>query len=361
MFDYYLPAERIAKYPANPPDSCNLLIYYRDSDKIIDEKFFNLPFYLDSNFIVVFNETKVQPVRIEYEIADIKDLQEKTKDKIRRKDLSSDISYGNVLTNLEQSTKRKISDFIIYNIINEREVEILTKLSRSSFPISVYKGDEEIGYIVGRAEFGYKLILEENVNKLIEKYGTMPIPPYLKRRAEEGDYKWYQTIFAKKGSSIAAPTASLHFTDNIVSKVRERNIEIFFLRLDIHFSTIFERARIPSTILGEYYEIKESDFTMILKRKKEGKKVIAVGTTVCKALETVAFSGKLSGISELYIKPPFEFKITDCLITNFHMSRSPTLELVCAFAGIDKTKKIYKHALDNKYKFLSYGDAMFIC
>ncbi|MFN7181384.1 MAG: S-adenosylmethionine:tRNA ribosyltransferase-isomerase [Planctomycetota bacterium] len=325
MFDYELPPDKIARYPAQPPDSCKLLIYNKNTKQIIDERFFNLPQYIDSNCVLVFNNTKVQPVRIEY--------------------------------SFENGEK---GDFLIYKIVNEKEVNILTKLRGKNFPVVLYVNGKKLGSIVGRSEFGFKLILEEKVWYIIEQYGTMPIPPYLKRQARQEDKKWYQPVFARQGFSIACPTASLHFTEDLVKKLRGKGIEMFFLRLDVYFSTIFEEERLPPDLAGEYYEIGESDFKALLERKKEGKKIIAVGTTVCKALETVAITGEFLGISRLYIKAPFEFKITDAIITNFHRGKSPTLDLLCAFAGMKELKELYEYALVYDYKFLSYGDAMFI-
>lgn len=325
MFEYSLPKEKIAQYPVEPADSCKLIIYNRQANKITDELFLNLPNYVANNYVFVFNNTKVCPVRIDYTLDNGKE-----------------------------------GDLIIYSVINNREVVILTQLKKTKLPIQILANKTKLGTITEKTEFGYKLILEDNFDQIIEKHGTMPIPPYLKRKSEDRDFRWYQPIFAKDGFSIASPTASLHFTQRVVSKLQEKNIEFIFLKLDVSFSTIYERHRIPPALSSEYYEIDETEYEKLIYAKKKDKKIIAVGTTVCKALETIAKTGQLRGNSQLFIEPPFQFALTDGIITNFHMSKSPTLSLICAFLETEKTKLLYKHALENNYRFLSYGDAMFI-
>lgn len=325
MFEYNLPPEKIAQSPVTPPDECKLLIYNRASNKIIDTIFKNLPDYLDESYALVFNTTRVQPVRIECEFENGKN-----------------------------------TNFLIYRIINNREAYILTKLSKKTFPVILYKDKKKLGTIVGKSEFGFRLILDEDVDNVVNKYGVMPLPPYIKRKPDSNDYIWYQPLFARNGFSIASPTASLHFTRRVIEELKLKMVEFVFLRLDVSFSTIYERERLPDELGNEYYEISYEQYEKLKALKKMGKKIIAVGTTVCKALETISRNGVLQGYSHLFIKPSFEFKLTDGIITNFHMSKSPTLSLICAYLGIETTKRLYDYALLNDYRFLSYGDAMLI-
>jgi S-adenosylmethionine:tRNA ribosyltransferase-isomerase len=337
MFEYHLPKEKIARFPCFPPDECKLLIYNRQNKTIYNEQVINLPNYLSENYIVVVNTTKVQPVKIEY--------------------IEEDENRSPTFA----AVTKKVKDFIIYKVVNEKEILVLTQLKKKKLPVPIFTPQyEKIGRVVSKEVIGYRIVLDIPISILIERFGKMPVPPYLKRKPCQEDYQWYQSIFAKEGWSIAAPTASLHFTERLLERLKNKGIEIIPLRLDVSLSTIFESSRLNTNNFGEYYEIEEVAFQKLISAKNNNKKILAIGTTVCKALETIARTKKLKGTSELFISYPFEFKLTDSLFTNFHRSKSPTLELVCAFAGIEETKRIYKHALENNYRFLSYGDAMVI-
>ena len=195
---------------------------------------------------------------------------------------------------------------------------------------------------------------------LAEKYGTVPLPPYLHRDAEESDKKRYQTIWAKNMGSAAAPTASLNMTETLLKKLRQKGVVIKYLTLHVGLGT-FLPMRTDNVedhkMHSEWFYIPEDTIAAI----KSAKRVVALGTTVARTLEYYGKTGKTEGEDDIFIYPGFDFKIVDALLTNFHAPKSTVLMLASAFAGWDHLKNAYNHAVDEKYNFLSYGDSMFIC
>ncbi len=202
-----------------------------------------------------------------------------------------------------------------------------------------------------------------DLESILNKIGTMPIPPYIKREAEEIDFDRYQTIFAKEPGAVAAPTAALHFTEELLNKINKKGVEILYLTLHVGPGTFLpirtDDIREHKLIPERYYMDKEI-WERILQAKKNKKRIIACGTTTVRALEYITLSDKLSGLNGLYITPGFEFKIVDALITNFHLPKTSLLVLISAFTGWENVKKIYEEAIKEKYRFFSYGDAVFV-
>jgi S-adenosylmethionine--tRNA ribosyltransferase-isomerase len=198
--------------------------------------------------------------------------------------------------------------------------------------------------------------------KALDKWGKIPIPPYLEREEEEIDRVYYQTVFAKEEGSVASPTASLHFSEELLEKLQNRGINIAFITLHVSYGTFkpVKTQRIEEhKVDPEYIKVPEETVKLIKETKERGNRVVAVGTTVVRALETKPFE-PYEGWTELYIYPGYEFKVVDALITNFHLPKSSLLFLVCAFGGKDFIMEAYQIAVKERYRFYSYGDGMLI-
>ena len=336
LFNYRLPEHLIAKYPVTKRDESKLLIYNRKKDIITNIKFKQLPDFLDKNDIIVANNVKVIPARLfgkketggKVEILLIKKISEKKWQAI-----------------LNSSKKMKKAGRIYIDSLGVTVVEII--------------GNE---YIV---EFDWEIDYKD----LFDISGEMPIPPYLKRNSGDIDRERYQTVFSldEKQGAIAAPTAGLHFTDEVLDKLKEKNVEIVFITLYVGIGT-FMPVRVKNIkehkMHREVYEISENTVEKLNSAIDSGKNIIAVGTTTVRALEDnfLQFgkikSGKFS--TDIFIYPGFKFNVVRKLITNFHLPKSTLLMLVSAFAGRENILKCYEVAINEKYRFFSYGDCMFI-
>jgi S-adenosylmethionine:tRNA ribosyltransferase-isomerase len=215
--------------------------------------------------------------------------------------------------------------------------------------------------VIGRDEEGYVLIAMEDVFDALEEEGRMPLPPYIGREPTPEDEKYYQTVYARNPGSIAAPTAGLHFTPEILSRLREYGYDVLFITLHVGPGT-FKPVRDPRThrMDREYYRIPEAVVRRIEEHRRAGGKVLAVGTTTTRALESWASTGRHEGYTELFIKPPYRFKVVDALLTNFHLPDGTPILLTMAFAGEEVIRKAYEEALKGDYMFFSYGDATLI-
>ena len=209
-----------------------------------------------------------------------------------------------------------------------------------------------------------RILSEESVLEFFNRHGVMPLPPYIKRPATKIDEYRYQTVYARKDGSIAAPTAGLHFTPEILNRLQENGVEILEITLHVGLGTFkpVKTERVEEHRMdAEYYEIPQEVANKLKIAKKEGKKIISVGTTRTRTLESWAFDdSKLSGYTELFIYPGYEYKVIDGLVTNFHLPKSTPLLLVSALCGLDLLKQAYKEAIERKYRFFSYGDAMLL-
>jgi len=338
LFDYELPERLIAKYPVNPRHSAKLMVLDRKNSTITHSSFWHIDEFLEEGDLLVFNDTKVLPARL---------LGKKK--------------------GVEHSS---VEILLLRHLENQRwEALVGGKNIKPGLTISISDDFEAI--IESQIEKSKFLVLLEAKNQTqieaINKYGKIPIPPYLERDEEPIDREFYQTVFAKKEFSVAAPTASLHFSEELLEKLKKK-VNIDFVTLHVSYGT-FKPVTVKNIeehkVDEEYIEVAEALIKKIQKTKEIGKKVIAVGTTVTRALET-AVDRPYFGFTDLYIRPGFKFKVLDGLITNFHLPKSSLLILVSAFCemknpnGREFILKAYKEAIKNEYRFYSYGDGMLI-
>jgi len=337
-YDYYLPPELIAQVPLKERDKSRLMILYKNKGEWEDRFFFELPLFVKEGDLIVVNNSRVIPARL----------------------------YG------RKTTGGKAELLVLSGEGNQRICLIKTKKPKKGTVIVFENGLK--GIIEEVLEDGkVKVSFDYNsdLNEYLEKKGYVPVPPYIKREKDDPlyaiDKERYQTIFAKEKGSIAAPTAGLHFSEELIKKLREKKVEISYITLHVGYGTFkpVKTEDIRKHEIGEeYYQIPQKTAELINKTKEKGGRIIAVGTTVVRTLETVALEeGRIvpkKGFTNLLITPGFKFRVVDALITNFHLPKSSLLFLVTAFAGLDLIKKAYEHAIQKRYRFYSYGDAMFI-
>ena len=330
-FDYHLPKELIAKYPAQPRDSCRLMVLNR-KDKTIEHRIFrDVIDYLKPGDTLVLNNTKVIPARL-----------------IGKKEKTN--------ANIEVFLLRPIEDNIWEALIkNVRRLKKNQKIIISDdFYVEFLSKDDEKAIVK---------IHSKDIKSDLEKYGHVPLPPYIEREDEEKDKDYYQTVFAEKEGSVASPTAGLHFTKELLEKIKEKGVNIAYITLHVGLGT-FKPVKTEDItkhkMHEEYFTIPKETLEMIKKTKENKKSVVAVGTTVVRALETYGKFKKTEGFTDIFIYPPYEFKIVDKLITNFHLPKSTLLMLVSAFADRYFILRAYNEAVKERYRFFSYGDAMLI-
>ena len=334
-FDYALPKDLIAQEPVNPRDASRLLVVDRKSAGISDRVFRDVAGLIPPGDILVLNDTKVFPARL-------CGKKKGTGGKVEILLLDPVPDTPDRWRCLLQPAMREGQEMLL----NGGSVEaIFEKRDREGIPIVLFKNISD-------------------VRQLADRLGQMPLPPYIKREPGLKDLDTYQTVYARNEGAVAAPTAGLHFTEALLEQLKKKGIEILKLTLHVGYGTFrpvddLENHRIHS----EQFELSQEVADRVNQAKSEGKKVWAVGTTTTRVLETCVQRRRLSagkGETNLYIKPPFEFEIVDHLITNFHLPRTTLLLLVSAFMGEDLRKKAYAHAVGEKYRFYSYGDAMVI-
>ncbi len=337
-FDFPLPSELIAQRPAGIRDRSKLMVVDRRSGKIHEAEFRDIIHYLFPNDLIVLNNTKVFPSRIYGE-------KEETGGKIE------------VLLVEKKEGKEWIS-------LIKGKVKVGQRLIFAKKRLSAIVIDQE-----GAGKWLIRFETDEDLLDIMNKYGQTPLPPYIKRDTPLSyDKIRYQTVYAKQTGAVAAPTAGLHFTKNLIKKIMEKGVEIVFVTLHVGPGTFrpVKTADINNHKMDkEAYSVSEEAVEKINKAKKSGRRVIAIGTTTTRVLETIYLKGipKISGIegyTDLFITPGFRFKAVDALVTNFHLPRSTLLILVSAFSGYDLIMKTYKMAVEKGYRFYSYGDAMFI-
>ena len=330
-FSFELPEELIAKYPLENRSKSRLLHLDGNSGAITHSQFENILNLVNSGDVIVFNDTRVVPARMHA----VKESGGKAEILVER--LLSDTE---ALVHINASNKTKPG----------------TKLTVGSHLIEVLRRQDQF----------YHIQSSSSLKEIMESHGEMPLPPYIDRQQEEGDKERYQTVYAKQDGAVAAPTAGLHFTDDLMSELKSKGIGIAFVTLHVGAGT-FQPVRVDDIkthqMHSEWYEISQETVEAINAAKQSGNRVIAVGTTSMRTLESVALLDKFeacTGDTDIFIYPGFEFKVVDCLITNFHLPESTLMMLVSAFAGQKNIMNAYQQAIDERYRFFSYGDAMFL-
>ncbi len=330
-FDYYLPKDLIAKYPVEPRDSCRLMVLNRKTKSIQHRIFRDIVEYLQEGDLLVLNDTKVIPARL-----------------IGKKEKTG----SNIEVFLLKPVKDNVWEALIKNIRRLKEGD----------KIFISK-DFYVEYISREEDKGFVKIYSKNLQEDLERYGHIPLPPYIERQDEEKDKDLYQTVFAKKEGSVASPTAGLHFTQELLEKIKQKGVNITYITLHVGLGTfkpVKEEDITKHKMHEEFYSIPQESLDLIKETKEKGKSVIAVGTTVVRTLESYGLTGKREDYTNIFIYPPFEFKLVDKLITNFHLPKSTLIMLVSAFASREFILQAYQEAVKQRYRFFSYGDAMFI-
>ncbi len=343
-FDFTLDKKFIANEPANPRDSSKLLDL-SVSNEISSKHFYNLPDLLKTGDILVFNNTKVIPARL-------RAIRGNAKVEIT---LYRPVNSLNWWAFIKNSKRLKPNNIITF--YNEK-----IKTEESIFTATIIEKKEDDGTLL---KFNCE---PEELNNNLEKYGSMPLPPYIKRDKEKvSDNENYQTIYAKHDGAVAAPTAGLHFTDEVMKKLDAKGVVKKYLTLHVGAGT-FLPVKVDNIhdhkMHSEYGIIDKKTADEINKAKKEGKRVIAVGTTSLRLLESATDDNGIihpfANDTNIFITPGYKFKMIDMILTNFHLPKSTLFMLVCAIAGIDRMKKAYEYAKDNNYRFFSYGDSSLI-
>ncbi len=334
-FYYDLPEELIAQTPAEPRDSSRLLVYHRQNGAIEHKIFRDIIDFLNPGDALVVNDTRVIPARL----------------------------YGK-----KQDTGREV-EFLLLNQLSKDTWEIIMRPGKKlRIGDRVEFAEDLQAEILEKKEDGVtrvKFYFEGLFEPLLERYGNMPLPPYITQRLE--DRQRYQTVYAKENGSAAAPTAGLHFTPELMEKIRQKGIDIIPVLLHVGLGT-FRPVKVENVenhkMHSEYYSIAADSARRINETRKKGGRVIAVGTTSVRTLESVADEeGNIreqSGNTEIFIYPGYRFKCVDALITNFHLPESTLLMLISAFMGKEQALDLYRLAVQERYRFFSFGDAMLI-
>ena len=334
-FDYYLPEELIAQTPLDKRDSSKLLVLDKTTGNIEHKHFSDIIDYLDSNDVLVLNDTKVIPAR---------------------------------LIGTKEDTGAVIEVLMLKDLGNNKWECLSKPAKRVKLDTIVKFSDKLSAKCTGVGEDGireFELIYNGILYEILDELGEMPLPPYIHEKLKDKDR--YQTVYAKNPGSAAAPTAGLHFTDELLSKLNEKGVKVLYVTLHVGLGT-FRPVSVEDVtkhkMHSEFYQMSKEVADELNKAKKEGKRIISVGTTSTRTLETImGLYGEFkecSGNTEIFIYPGYEFKAIDSLITNFHLPKSTLVMLVSALAGKENIMNAYKVAVENKYRFFSFGDSMFI-
>ncbi len=339
-FDYDLPKELIAQVPSQKRDCSRMMVLDKALKSIDDRHFFDIVDYLDENDLLVMNNTKVIPARIfaiketgaHIEIFLVKETEPKVWDALIK-------------------PSKRVKEGLVLYVSDELSVEVLKKQDDS---------------------WKIRLLYSGNIYEILERVGNLPLPPYIERKLTTDEIKKldtdrYQTVYAKNEGSVAAPTAGLHFTKDILKRLDQKGVEHCFVDLSVGLGT-FKPVKCENILEhkmhSEAFEITQESANIINEAKAKGKNIVAVGTTSVRTLETAMKKhGEIKAVkdaSELFIYPGYEFKIVDKILTNFHLPKSTLLMLVSAFAGKEYIFDAYNHAVEDQYRFFSYGDCMLI-
>ena len=333
-FDYELPEELIAQTPAEPRDSSRLLVYDKENKTTEDKIFRDIADYLKAGDVLVVNNTKVIPARL-YALTERGAVVEVLL--LKRYDMTSWEVLMRPGKKGRIGTKMKINDRLSLTVRDVTET-----------------GERIV-------EFSFEGVFED----ILSEAGTMPLPPYIKEKL--ADQTRYNTVYSKVDGSAAAPTAGLHFTKELLEKLRDKGVEVAEVLLHVGLGTfrpVSEEIITEHKMHSEYYLVDERAAEIINRAKAEGRRVIAVGTTSVRTLESVAdergFVRPCSGDTEIFLYPPYKMKCVDALITNFHLPESTLIMLVACMTGREEILNVYKYAVEKRYRFFSFGDAMFI-
>jgi len=329
-FDFDLPKSLIAQNPPKNRTDSRLLVA---QSPIIDAKFANIGDFLQEGDLLVMNNTKVIPARL----------------------------FGN------KTSGGKV-EIMLERLLNDVQVLAMIRASRAPKIGSeiILENNEKVKVLDKNASFYTLEFATDSLVNLLEDIGHIPLPPYIERSDKDEDQTRYQTVYAKHSGAVAAPTAGLHFDDDLINALKKKGVDTAFVTLHVGAGT-FQPVKVENITThkmhSEYYEIDQETVDKINQTKVKGGRVIAVGTTAVRSLESAASSGGLKAKKEdtdIFIYPGYEFKVVDKMITNFHLPKSSLLMLVSAFIGKDRMFEIYQHAIENEYRFFSYGDAMLL-
>ncbi len=339
LFDYVLPPERIAQNPMEPREAAKLLALDRNTGTIQGKQVSDLPELLRKGDLLIFNDSKVFKARLKAVI-----YGKNTREAGKEVEIFLLRPEGDIWIALARPGKKLHSGCRV-EFADGTKARVLGKRDDGTVDI----------------DFG---MYPQGVFELADRYGEVPVPPYLEPTKENTSV--YQTTYAKNVGSVAAPTAGFHFTDALLEKLREKGVDTNFITLHVGLGTFrpMKGETLEEHVMhSEWAHVPETTSLAIEKAKKEGRRVIVVGTTAMRALESWATQGKTSnwsGFTSLFITPGYEFKVADGMITNFHLPKSTLIVLVSAFAGRESIMNAYKHAIEYDYRFYSFGDAMLI-
>lgn len=340
-FHFELPDELIARYPQPERTASRLLQLEGDSGALIDGTFKDVLEQVQPGDLLVFNNTRVIPARM----------------------------FG------RKASGGKL-EALVERVLDEHTILAHVRCSKPPKPgteLFLGENDEYLAEMVARhdALFEIKFKSDKNVLDILNDIGHMPLPPYIDRPDEDTDKERYQTVYNEKPGAVAAPTAGLHFDEALLEQIKAKGVEFAYVTLHVGAGT-FQPVRVDNIndhhMHAEYVEVPQDVVDAIAATKKRGGRVIAVGTTSVRSLESAAQEAKKKGVefepffgdTEIFIYPGYEYQLVDCLITNFHLPESTLIMLVSAFAGYDNVMRAYEHAVQEQYRFFSYGDAMFI-
>ena len=331
-FNYELPADLIAQSPVSPRSGSRLLVLDGHGGRIQDHLFTDFPEMLRPGDILVFNDTRVVPARL-----------------VGRK-----ASGGQV-------------EMLLERLVDVTRARVQLRASKKPQPGTLIYINDVHAQVIGREGDFFELDFSPHGARVVfDRYGSLPLPPYITRRPDAHDSQRYQTVFARCDGAVAAPTAGLHFDESIFTHLAARGIDTVFVTLHVGAGT-FQPVRVEDVAAHrmhqEWFEVTAEVCAQISHARASGGRVIAVGTTVVRALESASLSGKIApfrGETDIFIVPGHRFAAVDGLVTNFHIPESTLLMLVCAFGGYEQVMKAYTHAVQARYRFFSYGDAMLV-
>ncbi|CAJ1186358.1 MULTISPECIES: tRNA preQ1(34) S-adenosylmethionine ribosyltransferase-isomerase QueA [Companilactobacillus] len=336
-FDYDLPEELIAQTPIKNRDQSRLLVLDHETGEYQDKHFYDILDYLNPGDALVMNNSRVLPARL----------------------------YGT-----KEDTDGHEEVLLLNNIEGDKWEVLMKPARRAKVGTKVEFGDGQLeAEVLEDLEHGGKIIefhYQGIFMEILEQLGEMPLPPYIKEKLDDPDR--YQTVYAKENGSAAAPTAGLHWTKDLLKKVEDKGVKLVYITLHVGLGTfrpVTESDISKHVMHSEFYRLDEDSAKTLNEVKKNGGKIVATGTTSIRTLETIGtkFNGEIkadSGWTDIFIKPGYEWKVVDEFITNFHLPKSTLVMLVAAFTGRENILNAYQHAVEEKYRFFSFGDAMFI-